>query len=160
VTLVQETQAVVGQVFDLDTFAIHDGPGIRLTVYLKGCPLSCAWCHSPESQSAERQLVIARDRCAYCGACVEACPAGAHKVVEGAHTIERAVCLACGRCVEACPQGALAIKGFAITAEEVIQRAVRLKPFFRYSGGGITLTGGEVTQQPDFTEAILKGCLA
>jgi len=157
-SLAQDGQAIVGQVFDLDTFAIHDGPGIRLTVYLKGCPLSCAWCHSPESQSAERQLVIARDRCVYCGACVSACSQGAHQVTEGTHSIDRAACRACGGCAEACPQGALAIKGYAITAGQVIERALRMKPFFHFSGGGVTLTGGEVTLQPDFAEAVLRGC--
>jgi pyruvate formate lyase activating enzyme len=157
---VREDRAIAGQVFDLDTFAIHDGPGIRLTVYLKGCPLSCAWCHSPESQSAERQLVIVRDRCAYCGACVDACSQGVHHVAEGTHNIDRPRCRACGHCVEACPQGALAIKGYTITAGEVIERAVRMKSFFRYSGGGVTLTGGEVTLQPDFAEAVLRGCQA
>jgi pyruvate formate lyase activating enzyme len=157
---VREAQAIVGQVFDLDTFAIHDGPGIRLTVYLKGCPLSCAWCHSPESQSPERQLVIVRDRCAYCGACADACPQGGHHVAEGVHTINRTVCRACGQCVDACPQGALSIKGYTITAGEVIERAIRMKSFFHYSGGGVTLTGGEVTLQADFAEAVLRGCRA
>ncbi|HHX45042.1 MAG TPA: glycyl-radical enzyme activating protein [Chloroflexi bacterium] len=151
---------VRGTLFDMDTFAIHDGPGIRLTVYLKGCPLTCAWCHSPESQSPAAQLVLVRDRCVGCGACVAACPQGVHRVTPGAHTLERSRCRTCGACVAACPGGALTIKGYEATAAEVVARAVRMKPFFAHSGGGVTLTGGEVTMQPAFAHAVLAGCRA
>jgi len=151
---------VKGLLCDLDTFAIHDGPGIRMTVYLKGCPLSCAWCHSPESQCADPELVFVRDRCALCGGCVAVCPQGAHRLEDGQHTVDRALCRACGRCVEVCAHGALAIKGYPATAGEIIARAVRMLPFFRHSGGGITLTGGEVTLQPEFALAVLRGCRA
>ena len=152
--------AVKGLLCDLETFAIHDGPGIRMTVYLKGCPLSCAWCHSPESQCAEPELVFVRDRCALCGGCVEVCPQGAHHLEDGQHAVDRALCRACGRCVEVCAHGAVAIKGYPATSEEIIARAVRMLPFFRHSGGGITLTGGEVTLQPEFALAVLRGCRA
>jgi pyruvate formate lyase activating enzyme len=147
-----------GLVFDLDSFAVHDGPGIRLAVYLKGCPLSCAWCHSPESRSPGAQLIFAAERCQQCGACVRACPEGVHQVADGKHTLWRELCHACGRCAEVCEQGALAIKGYWVEAADVIARAARLKPFFAHSGGGVTLTGGEVTQQADFAEAVLGGC--
>ena len=152
--------AAKGLLCDLDTFAIHDGPGIRMTVYLKGCPLSCAWCHSPESQCAEPELVFVRDRCALCGGCVEVCPQGAHHLEDGQHAVDRALCRACGRCVEVCAHGAVAIKGYPATAGEIIARAVRMLPFFRHSGGGITLTGGEVILQPEFALAVLRGCRA
>jgi pyruvate formate lyase activating enzyme len=145
-------------VFDIDTFAVHDGPGIRLAVYLKGCPLACAWCHSPESLDPDPELIFLRDRCIFCGACAAVCPNGVHLVEAGDHILERDRCTACGQCVEQCPSGALEIKGRRITASEVVSKAERLLPFFRHSGGGITLTGGEVTCQPDFAASVLRAC--
>jgi pyruvate formate lyase activating enzyme len=149
---------VHGLVLDIDTFAVHDGPGIRMAVYLKGCQLACKWCHSPESQRAGPELAFVRDRCVLCGVCAQACPRGAHAVSESGHTINREHCEACGRCVEQCASGALALKGHHVTAGEIIDRASRLRPFFEHSGGGVTLTGGEVTCQVDFAEAVLAGC--
>ena len=149
---------VEGLLFDVDTFAVHDGPGIRLAVYLKGCPLACAWCHSPESQSPAPELIFLSDRCVLCGACERACERGAHDVGEAGHAIRRQRCAASGQCVQHCPAGALAIKGHTVRAGEIVARAVRMKPFFEHSGGGVTLTGGEVTGQPAFAEAVLAGC--
>jgi pyruvate formate lyase activating enzyme len=147
-----------GLVFDVDTFAVHDGPGIRMAVYLKGCPLSCAWCHSPESQANEPELVLTRDRCLRCGRCVLACPQSAHAIEGGHHAIARERCRACGRCVAVCPNRALAIKGEWIAASKVVAQAARMVPFFEHSGGGITLSGGEVTAQAAFAAAVLRGC--
>ena len=147
-----------GIVFDIDTFAVHDGPGIRMAVYQKGCPLECAWCHSPESQSFDPELIFLKDRCTMCGTCVAACQENVHIISDDRHKLNRAACTMCGACTASCPTGALAVKGFSIDSSEIVDRAKRLKPFFRHSGGGITLTGGEVTAQPEFAVEILKRC--
>jgi len=146
-----------GVVFDIDTFASHDGPGVRMAVYLKGCSLACKWCHSPESLRPEPELIFVRDRCVLCGACVTACPEDVHCIERSEHTVDRSACMVCGRCVAQCPHGALAIKGRRVSAASVVARAVRLKPFFDHSNGGITLTGGEPTAQIPFAEAVLRG---
>jgi pyruvate formate lyase activating enzyme len=122
-------------------------------VYLKGCPLRCLWCHSPESQSFQPEIVWYETRCRECGACVEVCPEGIRKpgLIEPA---ERARCRLCGTCARACPANALELKGREVTAGEMLDEACRLKPFFGRTGGGVTITGGEPTAQPEFARAL------
>jgi pyruvate formate lyase activating enzyme len=130
-----------------------------MSIYLKGCPLHCAWCHSPESQSPDPELAFSRELCEACGACVAACPEGAQSLSDdGVRGLDRERCRACGACVAECLPGALTLKGRWVTADEIVAQAARLRPFFASSSGGVTLTGGEVTLQAEFAAAVLRGC--
>lgn len=148
-----------GTVFDIQRMSLHDGPGIRTTVFLKGCPLHCPWCHNPESHRAAPELGFDAALCIGCGDCAEACPAGCHCFADGEHCIDRTRCTRCGRCVKACT-GALELIGRRCTVEEVLRQVRRDIPFYQTSGGGITLSGGEPLMQPDFAHAILSAAQA
>ena len=143
-------------VLDISRCAVHDGPGIRTTVFLKGCPLHCAWCHNPESIRKRPGLAFFADRCNYCSACAEVCPKGVHQVTGERHSIDRSECTLCGKCVEACMTNALQIVGSEMTVDEVMQVVVKDKAYYKTSGGGVTFSGGEPTQQPKFLEQLLK----
>lgn len=138
-----------GIIFDIQSYAIHDGPGIRTCVFFKGCPLRCAWCHNPESQSKKPEMAYRESKCIRCSRCVEACPQGA-LVMKDAVIRDPARCTACGNCAEACLDGAMEMIGYEISAVEVAGIVERDKPFYDDSGGGVTLTGGEPTAQAGF----------
>ncbi|MBQ7319088.1 MAG: glycyl-radical enzyme activating protein [Clostridia bacterium] len=130
-------------VFNIQHFSIHDGPGIRTTVFFSGCPLRCLWCHNPESQSTLPQIACFANRCTRCGICIEACPEGALHMEEGRVMLDRRLCTACGTCVDACPVGARERYGEGYSPEELAARLLRDLPYYKKSGGGVTLSGGE-----------------
>lgn len=142
-------------VFDIKRFALHDGPGIRTTAFLKGCPLSCIWCQNPEGITARPVLWYAASRCIGCGKCVEICPSGA---LSPAIDIDRYACTRCGACVTACPSGALHWDSREYTARELAEQLLKDAVFYESSGGGITLSGGEPMACPDFSLEVLDIC--
>lgn len=145
-----------GIVFDIQRFSIHDGPGIRTTVFLKGCPLRCLWCGNPESISPKPQLSCMPERCIACGACIEICPETALTPgAEGKAVLDRPRCTDCGKCAVVCDPKALEMVGREMTADEVMAVVLRDAEYYRQSGGGLTLSGGEPLYQPDFAETLL-----
>jgi pyruvate formate lyase activating enzyme len=144
-----------GRIFDIQRFSIHDGPGIRTTVFLKGCPLLCSWCHNPEGRSHEMEPWVIEGRCVRCGACLGVCPDPAFGPGE-VPIVDAARCLRCGACVEACVTGARRLVGRDVGVEDVISEVERDRPFYEESGGGVTLSGGEPFAQADFLLACLR----
>jgi pyruvate formate lyase activating enzyme len=147
-----------GVIFDIARFAIHDGPGIRTTVFFKGCPLSCWWCHNPESQSSRADILYREYLCVRCGSCVDACPRHARSLSEGGIARDAARCAVCGTCAEVCPSGAAEAVGRSVTADDLVREIERDTPFFDESGGGVTFSGGEPLSQPEFLREILGRC--
>lgn len=152
--------SVDGSVFNIQRFSLHDGPGIRTTVFLKGCPLRCLWCHNPEGYDARPQIRLTTNLCTRCGRCVAVCAPGGHVVTPDGHTLHLAGCTRCGHCVDACYAGALEMVGSRMTVEEVLAVVRRDVPFYQNSGGGMTLSGGEPLMQFAFSQALLEGARA
>ena len=147
-----------GTIFDIQTYSLHDGPGIRTTVFLKGCPLACIWCQNPESQKHQPEVMLNLERCTGCGQCVPACPNQAIRVENGRSHTKRNLCIGCGKCADTCPNEARILTGRVWSAEEVFDVVKKDDMFYRRSGGGVTLSGGEPLAQAEFSTAILSLC--
>jgi pyruvate formate lyase activating enzyme len=147
-----------GTVFNIQRYSIHDGPGIRTTVFLKGCPLNCCWCQNPESQLSGQEMIFWGDRCISCGACSTICSSDAIQIKNGIPVTEKKKCMLCGKCIEKCPTLAREIIGEKLTTEEVIKEIEKDMVFYEESGGGVTFSGGEPLGQSEFLEGLLNGC--
>ncbi|WP_421899781.1 choline TMA-lyase-activating enzyme [Maridesulfovibrio sp.] len=148
------------QIFNIQKYNMHDGPGVRTLVFFQGCPLRCEWCSNPEGQHKRYNVLFKKDQCINCGACASVCPVGIHKMnAAGEHTIDRDIeCVGCRECEKACMQSALAIVGETKTISELLEIIEEDRPFYETSGGGVTLGGGEVLSQPEAAASLLQAC--
>jgi len=150
-----------GVIFKIKRFSLHDGPGIRTSVFLKGCPLNCIWCHSPEGISQEISIWYNRNLCISCGQCVQTCPERALRLIKSDRSyirIDRELCKVSGECVKICPSNALQFTGYKSSVSGIIGEVEKDMTFYLSSGGGVTLTGGEPLFQPEFSKGILEAC--
>ncbi|MDH5439498.1 MAG: glycyl-radical enzyme activating protein [Candidatus Bathyarchaeota archaeon] len=147
-----------GTVFDIQRFSLHDGPGIRTIVFLKGCSLHCFWCQNPEGIHLKPEIMFYPDRCIGCGRCLTICPQKAHVVLDGKHAYLRQKCIVCGRCTETCYAGALMLTGKLMTVDEVMEEVLKDRVFYEVSKGGVTLSGGDPSLQYEFSKAVLERC--
>ncbi len=143
-------------VFEIKRFAVHDGDGIRTTVFFKGCPLKCVWCHNPEGLVKNVELAYFSHKCIACGECVSVCPTDAHAMENSEHVLNFEKCIACGNCASVCLGNALTLYGKEYSVEELLPVLLEDKEFFENSGGGVTLSGGECLLYPDFCAELLK----
>jgi len=153
-----ETDRDGAVVFDVKHYAINDGPGIRVTIFLKGCPLSCRWCHNPESISTKVQKMYSRDKCIGCGECVDICPIEACELTADGIVNDNSTCLRCGLCAEVCPARATEMSGHYESIADLLKVIEKERVFFDQSGGGVTFSGGEPLLFPEFLTEILDAC--
>ena len=144
-----------GMIFDIQRFCLHDGPGIRTVVFLKGCPLSCQWCSNPESQSFDPELLVYAEKCIGCGACRDVCARFAITLTDNGPEVDRNKCAACGECAAHCPSSALRLSGEEYSVTDAVEELLKDKLYFEVSGGGVTLSGGEPLAQPGFVTELL-----
>lgn len=150
-------QKTKGTIFDIRRMSVHDGTGIRTTIFLKGCNMVCEWCHNPESINKDAELMFDLDKCINCMSCEKVCERGVHEFVDSMHIVYRNRCNACGRCIEVCPTKAVEICGKTMLVKEVLEIVIRDKTFYDVSNGGITISGGEPLIQKKFTLDLLCG---
>ena len=151
---------LTGTVFNIQKYSVNDGPGIRTVVFLKGCPLRCQWCSNPESQLPKPQVIWDRRKCIHCQHCAEACPNRAVSVEDDRIRFDPVNCMGCGKCVSECPAHALKMEGERKSVQQVLDVVLQDLPFYEESGGGMTLSGGEMLIQPDFSLALLLAAKA
>ena len=144
------------RIFEIKRFAVHDGDGIRTTVFFKGCPLKCVWCHNPEGIDFKPELAYYENKCINCGECIRVCPNNAHTIEKGVHIFNRKKCTGCGNCEEVCLGNALTLYGEEVTEDELLPKLLEDKEFYENSNGGVTLSGGECLMQSDFCAELLK----
>ncbi len=149
---------MMGTIMNIQKYAVHDGPGIRTTVFFKGCPLRCWWCHNPESQKCKHQIMYVEERCVPCGICQERCPQSAITIEDNYVTIDEETCNHCGICTDFCPHNALEYVGRDITVSELMKEIEKDAIFYEESGGGVTFSGGEPMVQVDFLNQVLAAC--
>lgn len=147
-----------GMIMDIQKFCLQDGPGIRTTVFFKGCNMQCKWCHNPESMEGKPVLMYQEEKCVRCGKCREVCPKGVHLVDGQMHEIDRSKCEGCNACVKECPVQALSMNGYQASAEQVFAEICKDEKYYVSSGGGVTFSGGEATLQFDFLKELLSLC--
>ena len=151
---------ITGMISDVQRFSIHDGPGIRTTVFMKGCPLRCWWCHNPETWQIKPEIQFFEDKCIGCGNCATECKKGAQVVLNGSRHFRRELCDGCGSCTTVCYTGALVLSGRRWKPEELLKELLKDKSYYEHSSGGITLSGGEPLLQKNFTREVLRLCKA